>query len=82
MIPLDLLQSGEVGRVVAIEGEASLANRLEEMGLREGVLVRMVRPGSPCIVAVDDHRLSFRGENAAAVLVEPVAAALPGLPVA
>jgi Fe2+ transport system protein FeoA len=30
----------------------------------------MVRPGSPCIVAIENHRMSFRGGDAASILVE------------
>ena len=32
--------------------------------------IRMVRPGRPCILAIDNSRLSFRGEEATTVLVE------------
>ena len=40
------------------------------MGLREGAHVRMIRAGSPCIVALDHQRLSFRTDEAAVVFVE------------
>jgi hypothetical protein len=40
------------------------------MGLRAGVEIRMVQPGSPCIVAFDHQRLTFRGDDEAVVLVE------------
>ena len=45
-------------------------DRLAEMGLRAGVVLRMVKPGQPCILAIDNHRLSFRCDEAAAILVE------------
>ena len=70
IVPLELLAAGEEGQVFDIEGEHDLVNRLKEMGLREGVPVRMVKPGSPCIIAVNNHRLSFRGDTAAVVMVE------------
>ena len=70
IVPLELLRAGEEGRVLDVEGERGLVVRLAEMGLREGIAVRMVRPGSPCIVAIDNHRMSFRCDEAAVVLVE------------
>ena len=69
-IPLELLGAGEEGRIVDVDGERATVTRLAEMGLREGVAVRMVKAGSPCIVAVGNHRISFRGEESTVVLVE------------
>ena len=69
MIPLHMLAAGEIGCICDVSGESSLVVRLEEMGLREGVQVRMVQPGEPCIIAFEGHRLSFRGENEVTVLV-------------
>ena len=68
-IPLDFLHAGEEGRICRIGGDQQFVVRLEEMGLRRGVAIRMVRPGSPCIVALDNHRLSFRGDECAVVMV-------------
>lgn len=70
IVPLELLRSGEEGRVMQVEGEHGLVNRLAEMGLREGTHIRMVRPGSPCIVALGNQRLSFRTDEAALIFVE------------
>ena len=70
VLPLEFLRPGEEGRVCEIDGDCRLVMRLEEMGLRRGVAVRMVRPGSPCIVAFDNHRLSFRTGECALVMVE------------
>ena len=70
VVPLHLLQAGETGCVCDISGSDPLVLRLDEMGLRMGVQVRMVQPGQPCIVALDHQRLSFRGEDDAAILVE------------
>jgi len=67
---MDLLNPGESGCVLEIEGKSELVRRLDEMGLRAGVNVRMVQSGRPCIVAFDHQRLSFRGDDAAVVLVE------------
>lgn len=70
VIPLHLLDPGETGCVLDVSGSDPLVLRLDEMGLRTGVNVRMVQPGQPCIVAFDNHRLSFRGESDATILVE------------
>ena len=70
VVPLDLMGSGEQGRVVDVGGSREMVGRLAELGISEGSDLRMVRPGQPCIVAVGDQRLSFRGETAAVVLVE------------
>lgn len=70
VVPLHLLHPNESGSVLEVTGNHRLVQRLDEMGLRAGVHVRMVQPGHPCIVALDHQRLSFRGEEDAVVLVE------------
>lgn len=70
MVPLESLQPDEGGRIVLIEGHEATVHRLEEMGLREGAAVRMVRAGRPCIVRVNDHRLSLRTSDDVLILVE------------
>jgi ferrous iron transport protein A len=69
IVPLEALAAGEVGRIENVEGSTEMVTRLEEMGLRQGVHITMVRPGSPCIIALNNHRISFRGEESAVVLV-------------
>jgi ferrous iron transport protein A len=70
VVPLEMMSTGEQGRVCTLDGAPEFVVRLEEMGLREGACVRMVRSGSPCILAVNDHRLSLRFDQTATVLVE------------
>lgn len=70
IVPMHLLHPGETGCIREVDGEVQFVRRLDEMGLRAGVEVRMVQPGHPCIVAFDHQRLSFRGEDEAVVLVE------------
>ena len=70
ILPMQLLNPGETGCIMDVEGETHLVRRLDEMGLRAGVEIRMVQPGRPCIVAFDHQRLSFRGDDEAVVLVE------------
>ena len=70
LLPIELLDNGQHARVVEIDGDRHTVMRLHEMGLRPGSHVRMVRCGTPCIIAVEDRRFSFRGDQAACVLVE------------
>jgi ferrous iron transport protein A len=70
LVPLEMLSAGEQGRIHDLDGPPEFVHRLEEMGLRIGAPVFMVQPGSPCILAVGNHRFSLRMEQAASVLVE------------
>ncbi|MEX0700826.1 MAG: FeoA family protein [Planctomycetales bacterium] len=70
VVPLESLRAGERGRIHDVYGRTELVGRLEEMGFRAGAAIRMLRPGTPCIIVLEDHRLTFRGEQAAFVLVE------------
>ena len=70
VIPLEFLSIGERGRICNLDGDQRLVDRLAEMGVRQGVEIHMIQTGSPCIVAFDNHRFSFRCDEAATVLVE------------
>jgi ferrous iron transport protein A len=70
IVPLEMLQAGEQGRISEIDGQPAFVHRLEEMGLRPGVAIRMLRPGSPCILDLNHQRLSFRADELASVFVE------------
>ena len=70
VLPLDLLRVGESGKIVEIVGPVEWKHRLEELGLREGCEVRVVKSGEPCILAVGGHRLSFRPDAGTMILVE------------
>ena len=70
LIPLDLLKAGEQARIVQIDGDQMLVTRLQEMGLHDDVAITMIQPGQPCIIGLGGHRLSFRGDDAAVILVE------------
>ena len=69
IVPLELMACGEVGVVAQIDGPAEIVHRLAEMGLRERASVRMVQPGRPCIIAVDEHRFSLRADEDVRILV-------------
>ncbi len=49
-IPLSTLHPGQSALVHQVVGHANQVRRLEEMGIRSGVKVEVVRKGSPCIV--------------------------------
>lgn len=72
LLPLDMLNAGEHARVAQIDGEPTLVMRLHEMGLHENVEITLIQSGQPCIIAIGNHRLSFRGEEAAVILVETI----------
>jgi ferrous iron transport protein A len=69
IVPLELMAAGEVGHVVQVDGSPEVAHRLAEMGLREQARILMIQPGSPCIIAVGDHRLSLRMDDEAEILI-------------
>lgn len=70
LIPLELMAAGESGRILEIDGHASFVHRLAELGISAGTPIEMIRPGAPCILAVNHQRLSLRLEDAASVLVD------------
>ena len=72
LIPLRSLSAGQRGEVGQIVGDPQQVHRLEEIGLREGTTVEMVRPGSPCIIRMSGHKLCFRHNHGLNVLVRPV----------
>ena len=68
-IPLQMLKPGEVGIIRQVLGHTDLVHRLREMGMRDGVVVQMVRRGETCIVRIGGQLLCFRVDDAAHVLV-------------
>lgn len=70
LVPLEMMTIGEHGCVRDVDGSPDFVIRLHEMGLHEGARVRMVKTGSPCILAVNEHRFSLRFDDRATVLVE------------
>lgn len=71
-VPLDLLAQNESGKICVVDGDEQAVHRLAEMGLREGIVVRMVKPGSPSILAMGDQRLSLRLGDGVSIFVELV----------
>lgn len=77
ILPIHILRSNERARVVDLFGDSSTLHRLDEMGLNVGSEIQMVRPGSPCIIAMAGKRLSLRLEEGTDILVEVVSATQP-----
>ena len=67
------LKPGQSARVADVTGEASLQQRILEMGILPGVEVRLIRVaplGDPMEFELIGYRLSLRKSEAACVSVE------------
>jgi ferrous iron transport protein A len=71
LIPLRALAAGQSAEVRQIIGQADQVRRLEELGLRDGAQLKMVRSGTPCIVRLGSSTLCFRDVEALQVMVRP-----------
>ena len=69
LIPLSTLRAGQVAEIRQIVGQPEHVRRLEELGLRDGVRLEMIRSGSPCIVRVAGTKLCFRDGEMLSVIV-------------
>ena len=72
MLPLELLNSGEWADVAEVYGEPTWVSRLAEVGLHVGCRVRVLQPGSPCLLQIGGVRLSLRSDQATRILVRPI----------
>lgn len=70
IVPVETLCESQSGRVVEIVGPMDWQHRLEELGLREGKRIQLVKGGEPCIIAIHEQRLSLRCEPGNMILVE------------
>ncbi|MCM0080669.1 ferrous iron transport protein A [Geomonas sp. Red32] len=77
MMPLVLLEIGEVGEIVEVRtvkapfGESACDCRVEEMGLRVGKSVEMLRNcGGPILLKVDESRLAVDRSLAMKIMVK------------
>jgi Fe2+ transport system protein FeoA len=67
------LKPGESARIVDLDGEQALVQRLLEMGLTDGEVVEVVRyapMGDPLEVRIRGYNLSIRRSEAAAILID------------
>ncbi len=69
LIPLELLPTGHRAYIDQLVGDNASIHRLHEMGMRQGIIVEMVQPGSPCIVKLMGNKLCIRDANLFQVLV-------------
>jgi ferrous iron transport protein A len=75
LLPLDCVPGGEWAEVAEVAGEPRWVGRMAELGLRVGTLVKVLQPGSPCLVEIGGCRLSLRMDFALQILVRPAAVA-------
>jgi ferrous iron transport protein A len=73
LLPLDCLHSGEYAEVAEVTGEPRWVGRMAELGLRVGAVVKILQPGSPCLLEIGGCRLSLRLDNDLQILVRPAA---------
>lgn len=69
VVPIELLGKGELAEVVEVHGDARLAARLAENGLRAGARLEALAPGDPLLVRIEETRLTFRTDGKVQVLV-------------
>ena len=69
LIPITSLLPGQVAQVRQIVGRPEQVRRLEELGVRDGAVLEMIRGGTPCIVRVGSTKLCFRDGEMCSVLV-------------
>ena len=70
LLPVEMLSSGAWADVAEVQGESDWVSRMAELGVRAGSRLRMLRPGSPCLLEVGGARLSLRGRLQ--ILVRPI----------
>jgi Fe2+ transport system protein FeoA len=70
LLPLHLLNRGDLAEIDQLVGQAEDVLRLEELGLRSGVRIEMLQPGSPCVVRVaGDQKMCFRQGDSSGIFV-------------
>jgi ferrous iron transport protein A len=69
LMPLTVLRRGQVAEVGQLVGAPEQVRRFEELGLRTGARLEMIRSGAPCIIRVDGSKLCFRDDGISRVLV-------------
>lgn len=72
LMPLEFLDAGAWADIADVSGEPGWVTRLAELGVRSGCRLRVLQPGSPCLLQIGESRLSLRGDCAMQILVRPV----------
>lgn len=70
-IPLNSLRPGDVANVSQLVGSPDHVRRVEELGIRSGARVEIVRGGSPCILRIGGSTFCFRDDQHVRILVSP-----------
>ena len=68
-ISLSALRPGQMAEIGEVVGPVAYIRRLQELGLRTGALVQMVRCGTPCILRVEGSTLCFRDDDSLRLVV-------------
>jgi ferrous iron transport protein A len=68
-ITLSALRPGQVAEIGEVVGPLAHIRRLQELGLRTGAFLQMIRCGSPCILRVDGSTLCFRDDDSLRLMV-------------
>jgi len=76
LLPLEMLRAGEWADVEDVAGEPDWVGRMAELGVRIGCRLRVLQPGSPCLLQVGGCRLCLRGQCLTQILVRPLTAAI------
>ncbi|MEX2093867.1 MAG: FeoA domain-containing protein [Pirellulales bacterium] len=69
LVAIASLLPGQLAEVRQVVGRPEQVRRLEELGVRDGVVLEMVRAGTPCIIRVGATKLCFRDGEMCSVLV-------------
>jgi ferrous iron transport protein A len=72
---LDQLQPGQRGRILSLQGDATVSQRLMELGMLEGAEIEMVgfAPlGDPMEVRLGTARLTLRRRDAVSVEIHEI----------
>jgi len=69
LVPITALLPGQVAEVRQLVGRPEQLRRLEELGIRSGMILEVVQSGIPCIVRVGGTKLCFRDGEMCSVLV-------------
>lgn len=72
-IPLTLIEPNREVTLMAVHGGRGLRRRLTDMGLNEGMSLRVVQAQTtgPCVIAVGDTRLMLGHGMAQKIFVQP-----------
>ncbi len=69
LIPLNLVQPGSKAAIDQISGQPAEVQRLEELGLRRGSKIEILKQGCPCIVRCRGAKYCLRGNDCTCVWV-------------